>query len=263
MNPLVHNPNCRPLVRRKASLSDALNEIARKISALRSVSSVLGNKYRTYRLKAKTIEQIFTAIYENQEWAGKHSASGPGSTIDQTRTIIREIPTLLYEFNISTILDIPCGDFNWMKEVHLSNIDYTGADIVKDLIRQNVAKYTGGGLRFERLNLIEDELPKVDLVLCRDCLVHFSFADVFLALHNICDSGSRYLLTTTFTGRTVNSDILTGQWHVLNLELAPFMLPRPLRIINEGCTENSGAYEDKSLGLWSISEIRNVLARRC
>jgi len=226
-----------------------LKEIAKKVS-IPFVYKVLRNRYRSHLLKSKTTEQVFTEIYESHAWAGKNS---PGSDVDQSRIIVTRIPTLFHEFNISTVLDIPCGEFGWMKNVDLRNIDYTGADIVNDLVEQNAEKYGSQALRFK--HLIRDELPRMDLVFCRDCLVHFSFADIFAALRNICSSGSKYLLTTTFTGRTVNYDIVTGQWRVLNLEIAPFMLPKPLRIINEGCTEDAGVYEDKSLGLWRIDEV--------
>jgi hypothetical protein len=42
---------------------------------------------------------------------------------------------------------------------------------------------------------------------------------------------------------------------MLNLISAPFQLPRPLALLNEGCTEGGGAYADKSLGVWSLAEI--------
>lgn len=236
-----------------------LREIAKKVPVLPFVYKRLRNSYRDHLLRSKTTAQVFTEIYRTNEWGGTESVSGPGSELDQTQIIIQEIPALLRQFKVSTMLDIPCGDFNWMQKVDLGNIDYTGSDIVEDLIQQNTRKYASHALRFKRLNLMEDELPKVDLVFCRDCLVHFSFADMFRALHNICSSGSKYLLTTTYTDRTVNYDIVTGQWCVRNLEAAPFMLPRPLRIINEGCTEHHGACHDKSLGLWRIGDVRSVL----
>lgn len=114
------------------------------------------------------------------------------------------------------------------------------------------------------MDLIGDKLPKVDLVLCRDCLVHFSFDDVFAALRNIVSSGSTYLLTTTFPEREANDDIRTGSWRPLNLERAPFHMPAPLRILNEGCTENGGIYHDKSLAFWRIAEIdlKRLTAKR-
>jgi len=149
-----------------------------------------------------------------------------------------------------------------MKSVDLNSIDYTGADIVNELIQKNRASYARDGVRFQQLNLTEDKLTKVDLVFCRDCLVHLSFADIALALENICNSQSEYLLTTTFVGRKDNHDIPTGLWRAINLELFPFVLPKPLKVIDEGCTEGDGAYRDKALALWRIAEIRESLTRR-
>jgi hypothetical protein len=160
------------------------------------------------------------------------------------------------------MLDIPCGDFHWMNKVDLTNIEYTGADIVKELIERNIKEYGRDGVHFQHLNLIKDKLPRVDLVFCRDCLVHLSFADIFLALDNVCTCDADYILTTTFTDRKDNYDIVTGHWRVLNLERAPFMLPEPLTIINEGCMEGGGGFQDKALGLWRIADIRKSLRHR-
>jgi len=219
--------------------------------------------YRALRkLKSKSTEDVFTEIYRSNAWGGKDSVSGTGSDVHQTRIITSGLQSLLIDLNISTTLDIPCGDFHWMKSVDLNGIDYTGADIVKELIQKNREEYARDGVRFQHLNLIKDKLPKVDLVFCRDCLGHFSFADIFLALDNVCNSQSKYFLTTTFTDRKENHDIVTGQWRVLNLELVPFVLHKPFKIINEGCMEGDGAYKDKSLGLWRIADIRESLTRR-
>ncbi|MCP4266435.1 MAG: class I SAM-dependent methyltransferase [Candidatus Brocadiaceae bacterium] len=216
--------------------------------------------YRMLRNKiGKTTEQVFTDIYKNNSWGGKNSVSGPGSEAHQSRVIIKVLPRIFEDFGISTMLDIPCGDFHWMKNVDFVDIDYTGADIVNELIKKNTEQYAKNGLRFQKLNLIRDNLPKVDLVLCRDCLVHFSFEDIFRALDNICNSQSSYLLATTFKRRTNNDDIPTGHWRPLNLELTPFTLPRPIKIINERCTAGDGNYTDKSLGLWKVADIQECL----
>ena len=144
-----------------------------------------------------------------------------------------------------------------MKFVDLMNVDYIGADIVPDIVENN-QKYVSDNIHFMHINIISDTLPKVDLVLVRDCLVHFSFPLAFSALANIIRSRSRYLLTTTFINRIYNADILTGQWRPLNLELPPFNFSPPLQLINEGCTESGGEYSDKCLGLWEIQAVTPV-----
>jgi hypothetical protein len=93
------------------------------------------------------------------------------------------------------------------------------------------------------------------LVLCRDCLVHFSYSDIRRSLTNIRLSRSTYILTTTFRGRDRNFDVPTGDWRAINLEKAPFDLGTPLAIIDEQCTEGGGVYSDKCLGLWRCSDL--------
>ena len=143
-----------------------------------------------------------------------------------------------------------------MNNVNLNGINYIGADIVKELIEANTRKYESFNISFKKLNLIEDELPKVDLIFCRDCLVHFSFKNIYKSSTNICNSHSKYFMTTTFIEREKNVDIETGLWRPINFETYPFHFPKPIKIINEGCTENNNIYSDKSLGLWDINDIR-------
>lgn len=198
----------------------------------------------------------FENIFKNNSWGGRNSVSGRGSDLDQTQHIIKEVPVLLKEMGISSILDIPCGDFNWMQKIDLSGIKYIGADIVKQIIINNKNKYEKDNVSFQCLDLIKDILPQVDLILIRDCLVHMSYEDIFKSLNNVCNSMSTYLLTTSFTNRQSNKDIVTADWRPLNLQIAPFSFPEPIRIINEGCTQSKLAYVDKSLGLWKISDIK-------
>jgi len=239
-----------------------LTRIARRVPFLSNAIRMLDAAYARFQLKGKDTEQVFTDIFRDNAWGGTDSASGTGSDTDQTRIISHALPALFKELQIKTMLDIPCGDFHWMKNVDLSGMSYTGADIVEPLIKQNAERYGKEGVRFERLNLMQDPLPNVNLVFCRDCLVHLSFADILKALKNVCDSQSQYLLATTFTDRKRNVEIPTGRWRVLNMEIAPILLPKPIKLINEGCTERNGDYKDKALGLWSITGIRERLARR-
>lgn len=243
----------------KPSLKQRLKRVLKLVPGLQPVSRFARRRYQALSLERKTAEEIFTEIHHENKWGGKDSASGTGSDLTQTQVIRNELPAIWQNFAIHTMLDIPCGDFHWMKHVELAGIDYIGGDIVADLTSRN-QQYETSNIHFRQLNLLQDKLPKVDLVFCRDCLVHLSFKDAFVALHNICDSGSKYLLTTTFTQHQVNRDIATGQWRMLNLESAPFSLLPPLKIINEGCTEHEIEYRDKSLGLWRVEDIKGHLA---
>jgi hypothetical protein len=152
------------------------------------------------------------------------------------------------------MLDIPCGDFNWMKYVDLGDVAYQGADILDELIEMNQSQFSGGKRAFHTMDLLKDKLPEVDLIFCRDCLVHFSNKHINLAIANIKLSGAAYLLTTTFPGGE-NGDITTGDWRMLNLQASPFWFPEPLELFNEGAHVNASGVIRKSLGLWKIDEL--------
>lgn len=202
-----------------------------------------------------SIEERFKYIYNTNHWSGDSSVSGQGSDDSQTKEIRKRLPLLVSDYKIKSILDIPCGDFNWMKDVELNVNLYIGADIVEEIIKNNSLKYSNEKIQFEKLDLTKDILPEVDLVFCRDCLVHLSNVDITKSIANIKRSKSKYILTTTFIECDSNEDILTGDWRVLNLSKKPFNFPEPVLLINENCNECNNTYSDKCLGLWRITDL--------
>lgn len=197
----------------------------------------------------------FSRTYRTNRWEGLESRSGPGSDLVQTDEIRQRLPLLLAELQCRSLLDVPCGDYYWMSHVQLDVDRYIGADIVSAVVDANQAAFGDDTHAFIMVDLTRDELPLVDLIFCRDCLVHLSFADIRSALQNMRSSGATYLLTTTFTARDQNHDISTGAWRPINLELPPFNFPAPLRLIDERCTENDGQFTDKQLGLWRLADL--------
>jgi hypothetical protein len=201
------------------------------------------------------LTERFELIYRTNLWGADASVSGLGSELSATVRLRQEFSGLLHNMGVKTLLDLPCGDFTWMAETDLRGVHYIGADIVQEIVDANARNYGGVNREFERLDLVEDSLPLSDLVLCRDCLVHLSFGHINRAIENIRQSGSRWLLTTTFPDLYENRDIEDGDWRALNLQAAPFFFPEPAVLIDEGCTEADGEYADKSLALWSISSL--------
>ncbi len=203
------------------------------------------------RMRAKR----FTGIYETNAWQDDESVSGSGSNLIQTETLRAELPTLLKRHEIRSLLDAPCGDLCWIAHTELPVEDYIGADIVPDIIEMNRQRFQNDGWSFVVADIIRDDLPRADAILCRDCLVHLSFREALAAIRNMKRSGARYLLTTHFTDRDSNTDIQTGDWRPLNLRLAPFDFPEPCDLINERCTELDGKYSDKCLAMWRLADL--------
>jgi hypothetical protein len=177
----------------------------------------------------KQIEQVFTDIYVNRRWdepnKSNESVSGNGSTLDYTRNLRQELPKLFDTFAIKTVFDAPCGDLNWMSQVlaKRTDIDYTGGDIVQPLIdKLNETYKDHTNRRFIKIDIINDTLPDADLMICRDCLFHFSEADVKTFFKNFVVSNIAALLTTTDILPEPNRDILTGNYRHINLFADPY-----------------------------------------
>ncbi len=197
----------------------------------------------------------FTDIYRTNAWQDEQSASGSGSNLEQTQILRAELPELLRRFSVRSLLDAPCGDLYWVSQADLPLERYIGADIVPELIQRHQRKFDRPDWSFLVADITKDDLPQVDAVMCRDCLVHLSFKDALAAIRNLKSSGSEYLLTTHFITRDTNKDIETGDWRPLNLTLPPFRFPEPLALINEQCTELGGIYSDKCMALWRIQDL--------
>lgn len=232
--------------------------IASVIPGGREIYRTLRRHYHRRQLRKKTPAQVFHDIFMHNGWSGDESVSGLGSSLEQTQVLVDTLPRLFKKYEVKSVLDIPCGDFHWMKHVDLAGVDYVGADIVADVVARN-KRHERETVQFRHLDLITGDLPRVDMIFCRDCLVHFAYRDLRRALANICKSGSTYLLTTTFPERARNKDIATGEWRPLNLSKPPFNFPTPLELINEKCTEADGRFTDKSMALWKIDDLRKHL----
>jgi hypothetical protein len=203
------------------------------------------------------LAERFRHIHRTNLWGAAGSVSGLGSESDATANLRKELPQLLRRLGAASLLDAPCGDCGWISDLDI-NLSYTGVDIVPDLIDDLRLREQHGGMQrtYRLADITSDPLPRADAILCRDCLVHLSFANIAAALANFKRSGSEWLITTTFPELKANVDCEDGDWRALNFALAPFNWPAPVDLLVEGCTEGDGGWADKSLAAWRISKLR-------
>ncbi len=204
----------------------------------------------------KHIGEIFKQIYLKNYWGSTSTVSGPGSELYATEKLILQLNQLLEDFKINSILDVPCGDFNWMQHVELKGRKYSGADIVEELIESNNRKYQNADIDFNVLDITCDQLPCVDLIICRDGLVHFCYKDIYNALRRIKQSGSKYLLMTSFNNFPANYNINTGEWRPLNLLKKPFRFPTPLYCLSEFIPDKMPIPYTKQMCLWELNSLQ-------
>tara|TARA_B000000609_G_C24143706_1_gene332852 strand:+ start:515 stop:1192 length:678 start_codon:yes stop_codon:yes gene_type:complete len=202
-----------------------------------------------------SLQERFELIYNENFWESEESRSGIGSEIENTKEVLKALEHFIKEFKIKSIIDIPCGDYNWMSSMDMRNLKYQGHDIVKQLITDNKKKFKNSNISFIHSDITNSKLGKADLMLVRDCLVHFSFEDIKKSIFRIKQSRSKYLMTTSFVNVDKNIDIYSADWRPINLEKGPFNFPKPLMTYNEKCNEMDGIYTDKSLCIWEINRL--------
>jgi hypothetical protein len=202
------------------------------------------------------LAQRFARIHDTNLWGAAASASGLGSEMDATSVLRAELPRLLARLGATSLLDAPCGDAGWINQTDLG-VRYLGIDIVPSVVSNLSARSVAGEIRGEyRLaDITADSLPRCDAILCRDALVHLSFANIGRAVANFRASGATWLIATTFPEWQTNADCEDGDWRALNFERAPFNWGAPLELLNENCMEAGGGWRDKSLGVWRLAEI--------
>lgn len=165
--------------------------------------------------------------------------NGPGSYRENTAAVSQWLPAVIELYDIRTMLDVPCGDLNWMSRVDLTDLEhYYGWDVEPKLISDNRLHFGGEGVVFDRVNILEtryeDDWPlDLDLIWCRDLTIHLPISANQMLLENFRRSGATYLAITTCP-RTVDNDFdyppeghdeRPGYWcHPINLELPPFNL---------------------------------------
>ena len=200
---------------------------------------------------SQDLAQRFTAAFDHGLWKDKESVSGPGSTLGYTSDLRSTLPGLIRALGCKSMLDAPCGDFNWMKEVDLSGIDYAGIDIVPALIANNKAKYPQHN--FAVGDITRDAFPKADFVLCRDVLFHLSNDNVERVLRNFVQSGSQWLATSHYFQANAMQDVQSDPttFRLVNLTAAPFFLEQPDYVLKDYAPN----FIRRWLGVWHRSWI--------
>lgn len=158
-----------------------------------------------WHLKKKNVKEIFTDVYRNNEWGGQPGEfySGDGTHDPSSMEYIRKVAAFIGQRQIKTMLDIGCGDFNIMSKIlEQVDVNYTGGDVVEELIRHHQSVYGNERRKFIVLNAIDDGLPDAELVIIRQVLQHLSNAQIVKILGKL--SKFRYVLITEHVLLTEN-----------------------------------------------------------
>jgi hypothetical protein len=203
------------------------------------------------------VRGIFETIYDNNLWNSVESRSGYGSELASTNSVRLGLQNWLerHHAEISTFLDAPCGDFNWMRTIKFPhNIRYIGGEIVRSLVNENAKNYQDDRRSFIELDIIEGLLPHTDAWLCRDALIHFPFSAGTAVVEKFRQSSCKYFISTTYPSADNAVDINFGRFHPVNLTIAPFNLGEPHELIRDARDEKA----EQILGIWKNPNHRGL-----
>lgn len=200
------------------------------------------------------MKEIFEDIIHNHRWCDV--LCGTGSTLANTQSVRENLPLLIKRHGIQSMLDVPCGDFSWMRLVDFGpTFEYIGADIVLSMIEENRRRYPNKW--FRPMDLSKDPIPDVDLVFTRDCLIHLSNQDIWSVLDNIHRSSVKYVMMTCYVSDPDKPvpNIRTGDFRPLNMHSSPFNFPQPIDSIDDGQDGNIS----RTMSLWTKEQIDYVV----
>lgn len=190
--------------------------------------------YVTSHLSGEDRRERFAQIYNLGVWRHRDDQSadsGLGSELSTTETLRTELPDLLSDLGIDSLVDVGCGDWTWMSTLELP-CSYLGLDIVEEVVARNLAAHDRPGVAFRQFDAVAEPLPDTDAVLCREVIFHLSFADGLNLVDNI-KRHAKWLIMTSDSAIWFNSDIPSGDFRMLNLQRPPYRFPKPERIIRD------------------------------
>jgi hypothetical protein len=236
-------------------VSDCVANTTYRNVSLNVNDTILLNKIPIqYKQEDETSEQrkdSFQHIFSSRIWGGVKQtiqSSGPGSTWGATNDI-REILDHVISYikkqtgkSRITLLDAPCGDMMWMSRflANRSDVEYTGVDIVPDLINSHKVTYANQTKwRFIKQDVVKTTINKsYDLIHTRHMTQHLTTSDTLRVLKHFSDSGSLFLLATTYPDKTANTDLVgegrkSYRFRTQNLQTPPFSLHPPVCMRSE------------------------------
>jgi len=139
---------------------------------------------------------VFTSIYEKHLWGGARDEynSGSGSNEFHASHYANVVKKLIKEKDITTVVDLGCGNFLLGKALRMNGVRYIGIDIVDGLIKRNQETYGDDRTSFLCLDIISDQLPDGDICLIRQVLQHLSNSQIASVLQKT--RKYRYVLIT-------------------------------------------------------------------
>lgn len=153
-------------------------------------------------------QAIFTTIYEYAIWgknAEGNGTSGHGSRVQHTAAYRNLVEQFMESHNITSVIDVGCGDWEFSQYIAWGTVNYIGYDIVEPVIQRNRARYKSANIDFIHANFLDVDLPAADLLICKDVLQHLFNKDIIKFLAQL-PKFKYCLITNEVNSNTLSSD---------------------------------------------------------
>lgn len=174
-------------------------------------------------------QDVFSRIYQDGAW-GRNSQgegiSGVGSIYKHARPYLRMLQKFLNTRQIRSVVDVGCGDWEISKYIRWEGIQYHGYDVVPSVINKDILKYGSPTVHFTCADGINADLPRADLLICKDVLQHLPNSYIQTLISKL--SRFKYCLITndisapSVTTPRLNIDIPMGSGRFVDLTKPPF-----------------------------------------
>lgn len=170
----------------------------------------------------------------------RESASGPGSSLTSAAAASNLLLRKLRELPIRSVLDLGCGDWNWMQNLGFPHpipgrrITYEGWESSQELVDALRDKHGQDGVDFHVRDVSTESFPNVDLIIARDILFHM-LPEMALGIVERIKRSGKYLSAPSYMFMHKNgefkehSDIEDWGFFLINLNIEPFSLAHSLK----------------------------------
>lgn len=182
---------------------------------------------------SRSPEAVFSEIYAKGVWGdGEEPNSGSGSDEGVSAPFVEVLRRLIDDKHVASVVDLGCGDYRVSGKLADLPIDYTGVDVVPELVARNSAAFGSERVRFLCRDITTETLPSADLCIVRQVLQHLSNAQIARVVNQL--KPYRYVVVAEHhparllrpnldkdTGADTRIDFDSGVY----LEYPPFSLP--------------------------------------
>lgn len=144
----------------------------------------------------------FNSIYQTKQWGESrlypgYGGSGLGSSIGYLKEFIPFIQKYILDNQISSFLDVGCGEFEWQRIIDWEqlNCQYIGIELLPDVVERVRSDIKGRkNITIIQGNCLEMQLPNTDLALVKEVFQHWPIHTTNVFLQSLCRA-SKHCLT--------------------------------------------------------------------